>query len=90
MSIIQILYAREEQIAEDCFVVFAQLGGGRYMVHNGPVRYPYFSKDQAEGLAANINCFKQIDTAFWNNDHESPVDWEGKEEYNLECELMEG
>ena len=48
-------------------MVVACLGKGMLMYHEGPLRYAYFSKDQAEGLAKEINIFKEIDNNYWND-----------------------
>jgi hypothetical protein len=63
----QILYATAEEVATGCYIVYATLEGGVFLYHQGPVRYPYFSKDQADSLVKEINCFKEIDTDYWDD-----------------------
>ena len=62
-----ILYARIEEVATECYIVIAALGEGKVMYHQGPKNYAYFSKDEAESLVKKIEAKGSIDTQYWDD-----------------------
>ena len=82
----RVLYARVEEVAQDCWAVVAALGGGKVLYHEGPValKVDYFTEAQARRLVARIEAAgNEINEAHWYG-NDGDFDWD-QWGYGLYC-----
>lgn len=60
-------------VGNDAYTVEIGIGGGMFAYHVGPGAFPYFTKEQAEGLAQKIGMVGSIDPAHWNDGYLNPL-----------------
>lgn len=61
----KIVSAQAFEIDTNVYTVVAGLGGGKAVYHVGHDDGRYFTKDQADRLAARINAVRVIDLSNW-------------------------
>jgi hypothetical protein len=64
----KIAYVGIDEIETGCFAVYVTIPGGKFLYHEGPKDYAYFTKEQAEKLASRVQAsgFK-IDLSRWDD-----------------------
>lgn len=62
---ISIAYVNHVEIEAGAFAVDVKTVDGRWFRHQGPERFPYFTKEQAERLEGRIKSAQVVDERFW-------------------------
>ena len=65
MTKINIYTVRADEIEHGVFVVEARAADGRWLQHEGPKGFAYFTKEQAAKLVVAVQRAGRVDEQFW-------------------------
>ena len=89
MTKINIYTVRTDEIEHGVFVVVAKAADGRWLQHEGPKNFAFFTEQEAVDLVARVIYAGQVNEAFWISGGTGYGT--SKHEYHLiECEHYEG
>jgi hypothetical protein len=65
--------ARAFHVGDDAYTVALSIGGGQLAYHVGPGDFPYFTKEQADALAAKVSASGFVTPADWTDGYGRPL-----------------
>jgi hypothetical protein len=60
-------------VGDNAYTVEIGIGDGAFAYHVGPGAFPYFTKEQAEAVAAKVSACGSIDPAHWTDGYLAPL-----------------